>query len=67
VPKGPDRAALLVSADELRELHLALALRITRLTKIDPGKLTPSERAKVRRHLELCTELHDAVQKQRRK
>lgn len=67
MPKGPNRTELAVTADELRELHLALALRITRLTKMETGKLSPSERAKVAHHLEVCNELHDTVQKERGK
>ena len=56
-----------LSNEELREVHLALALRITQLTTTDMSKMGPSAKAKMKRHLELCTELHEAVQKARGK
>jgi hypothetical protein len=32
---------------------------------MDGDSLSPSQRAKVQRHLEICNELHDAVRKAR--
>jgi len=63
MPKTPDLSELVVTTDELRELRLALALRITRLKKVDLPRLPPSQRAKVQRHLDLCSNLHDVVTK----
>ena len=67
VPKTQDRELLLLSGDELRELHLALALRIAELTKVDTSKMGPSGKAKLKRHLELSNTVHDRVQKARGK
>jgi len=67
VPKTATRGELRLSSDELREVHLALALRIAQLTKVDTTKMGPSAKAKVKRHLELTKSLHDAVQKARGK
>jgi hypothetical protein len=63
MPKTPDLSELAVTKDELRELRLALALRITRLKKVELHKLPPSQRAKVQKHIDLCSDLHDAVTK----
>jgi hypothetical protein len=62
----PKRFASL-SNDELRELHLALALRITQLTTMDMSKMGPNGKNKVKRQLGLCHELNGAVQKARGK
>jgi hypothetical protein len=51
--------------EELRELHLALALRIAQLTKMNTSKMDRAEKAKAKRHLDLTKELHRAVQKAR--
>jgi hypothetical protein len=67
MPKSPDHRALALSNDELREIRLALALRIAQLNRVDTRKMPPSQRAKLQRHIELSTELHDAVQKARGK
>ena len=56
-----------LSNDELREVHLALALRITQLTNTDTTKMGPSAKAKIKRHLDICTDLNDAVQTARGK
>jgi hypothetical protein len=56
-----------LSNDELREVHLALALRISQLTTVDTRKMGPNAKAKMKRHLDLCIELQDAVQKARGK
>jgi hypothetical protein len=56
-----------LSKDELRELHLALALRITQLTTMNPKDMDKSDTAKVKRQLDLTKELHTAVQKARGK
>jgi hypothetical protein len=63
MPKTPELSELAVTRDELRELRLALALRITRLKKVDIRSLPPSQRAKVQKHIDLCSNLHDAVTK----
>jgi hypothetical protein len=55
------------SKDELRELHLALALRITQLTTMDPQDMDKSDTAKVKRQLDLTKDLHSEVQKARGK
>jgi hypothetical protein len=67
VPKTSTREELRLSNDELREVHLALALRIAQLTKVDTTKMGPTARAKVKRHLEVCEEVHDVIQKARGK
>jgi hypothetical protein len=54
-----------MSNDELRELHLALALRITELTKTNTGKMGPNGKAKLKRQLDVCNDLNDAIQKAR--
>jgi hypothetical protein len=54
-----------LSNDELRELHLALALRITELTTTNTGKMGPNGKAKLKRQLDVCNDLNDAVQKAR--
>ena len=65
MPKESKRREFTFSNDELREIRLALALRIARLSKMDGDSLSPSQRAKVQRHLEICNELHDVVRKAR--
>jgi hypothetical protein len=67
VPKTATRGELRLSSDELREVHLALALRIAQLTKVDTTNMGPTARAKVKRHLEVCNDVHDVVQKARGK
>ncbi|HEY1281920.1 MAG TPA: hypothetical protein VGF22_19715 [Acidimicrobiales bacterium] len=67
MPKTSDRGELRLSSDELREVHLALALRIAQLTNVDTRKMGPAAKAKVKRHLELCEEVHGVVQKARGK
>jgi len=61
------RGELRLTKDELREVRLALALRITQLNAMDTRKMAPSDRAKVKRHIELCSEIYDSVQKARGK
>jgi hypothetical protein len=56
-----------LSDDELRELHLALALRISELNSVDTRKIGPTAKAKMKRHLDVCIELDGAVQKVRGK
>jgi len=56
-----------LSNDELREVHLALALRISVLDSQNTGKMGPNAKAKMKRQLDLCIELDDAVQKARGK
>jgi hypothetical protein len=63
MPKSPDLSELAVSRDELKELRLALALRITQLQKVDIHKMPPTQRAKVQTHIDLCNGLHEAVTK----
>ena len=59
--------AIRLTGDEFRELRLALAVLMAQLSKVDTSKMGPSGRAKVKRHLETCNELHDAVLKARGK
>jgi hypothetical protein len=61
------KAELRLSNDELREVHLALALRIAHLGSTPTKKMPPSEKSKIKRHLEVCAELDDIVQKLRGK
>jgi hypothetical protein len=61
------RGELRLTKDELRELRLALALRITKLHAMDTRKMAPSDRSKVKRHIEVCNDIYDAVQKARGK
>lgn len=63
----PDRTRLAFSSDELRELHLALALRITQLQKVNTKKMPPSELTRHQKHIDLTSELHQMVQKARGK
>jgi hypothetical protein len=63
----PDRKPLVFSSDELRELHLAMALRIAQLTKVNTKKMRSSELAKHQRHIDLATDLFDSLKKERRK
>jgi hypothetical protein len=67
VTKDADSTELQVSAEELRELHLALALRIAHLRKTDTHKMGPSEKDKLRHRIAICTELDKVVQKLRDK
>jgi hypothetical protein len=53
------------SNDEMREVHLTLALRIDRLRSTHGGKMMPSEIETLRRHLDICNELDHAVQRPR--
>jgi hypothetical protein len=64
-PRIPDRKALALSNDELREIRVALALRIAQLNRVDTKKMPPSQRAKLQRHIDLSTERPDAVQRTR--
>ena len=56
-----------LSNDALREVHLALALRISELKSVDTHKMGPNARAKLKRQLDLCIELDDTAQKARGK
>jgi len=67
VPKSADYEELRLSTDDLRELHLALAVRIAQLTSTDTRKMGPSARAKLERRIDVCNELHHTVQKARGK
>jgi hypothetical protein len=67
VAKSPNYGELRLSTDELREVHLALSLRVAELTGMDTRRMGPSGKAKVKRHIELCDEVHKAVQKARGK
>jgi hypothetical protein len=67
VTKDADSQELWLSKDELRELHLALALRIAHLGKTDTRKMMPSEKDKVKRRIDICTDLDKLVQKLRGK
>jgi hypothetical protein len=67
VAKGPESTELRFTPDELRELHLALAVRTAQLSSTDTRKMGPTAKAKLQRRVELCNELHHAVQKARGK
>ena len=56
-----------LSNDELRELHLALVLRISELKSMDTHKMGPNAKAKMNRQLDLCIELDNSAQKARGK
>jgi hypothetical protein len=56
-----------LSNHELRELHLALALRIKRLRAMNTGKMGPNGKAELKEQLDVCNDLNDAVQKARGK
>jgi hypothetical protein len=65
VAEGISPVELQLSKDELREVHLALELRIDRLRSTHGGKLMPSEIEALRRRFDICYELDHAVQKLR--
>ena len=67
MPKGADRTELALSDEELREVRLALALRIAALGKTDTRKMGPNAKVKLRRQLDVCHELQDQVRKLRGK
>jgi hypothetical protein len=67
VPKSADAKELRFSPDELREIHLALAVRVAQLMSTDTRKMGPTAKAKLQRRVDLCNELHHAVQKARGK
>ena len=67
MPKDSGRTELSVTQDELRELWLAVGLRIAHLSKINTSKLNRSEKADLRRHLELTKGLHDTLRAARGK
>jgi hypothetical protein len=56
-----------LTKDELREVHLALALRISLLTTMDTTKMGPSAKATLTRQVDVCTELVQTVQEARGK
>jgi len=56
-----------LSATELRELHLALALRIVQLDSTDTRKLGPSAKARIGAQINICEDLDKSVQKARGK
>jgi hypothetical protein len=63
VPKDGDRYAFVFTKDEVRELRLAVALRIARLGKVDVDKMMPSDRARLRDQVKTSTRLHDQFRK----
>jgi hypothetical protein len=67
VTKDADLSEVQLSKEELRELHLALALRIAHLRKTDTHKMGPSEKDKLKRRIDVCGELDKLVQKLRDK
>lgn len=66
VPKG-EYQELRFSNDDLRELHLALAVRVAQLASTNTGKMGPTAKAKLKRHLDACRGLDQVVQKARGK
>ena len=67
MPKDENRQEFAFAKDELRELRLALALRIAALGKVNTDKMMPSERAKLRDQMKTSTRLHDQIRKASRK
>jgi hypothetical protein len=67
VPKDRDRHEFAFTKDEVRELRLALTLRIAELSKIHTGKMMPSDREKLRNQVKTSTQLLDELKKATRK
>jgi len=67
VTKSSDGSDVTLSGEELREIHLALEVRIAQLTSTDPRKMGPSDKAKLRRRIDICHEANKVVQKARGK
>ena len=65
--KSSERGELRLSGDELREVHLALCLRIASLTATNTSKMGPKAKKELQQHMDLCNEVHAAVQKARGK
>jgi hypothetical protein len=61
----PRSTQLALSTEELREVHLALAVRITQLAATDTSRMGPNQTAKLKRRIDVCTELNELVQKAR--
>jgi hypothetical protein len=67
VPKTSDGTDLRLSNDQLREIHLALAVRIAQLSNTDVSKMGPNDKVKLQRRIDVCETAHAAVQKARGK
>jgi hypothetical protein len=67
VPKSSDQTDLWLTSDALREVHLALEVRIVLLRSADGRKLGPTDRAKLEERIQLCHEADNTVQKARGK
>ena len=67
MPKDEDRQEFAFTKEELREVRLALALRVAALGKVSTGKMMPSERAKLRDRVKTSTRLYDQFRKATRK
>jgi hypothetical protein len=67
VAKSSDRGELRLSGAELREVHLALSLRVAALTATNTSKMGPKAKKEFQHHIDLCKEVHAAVQKARGK
>jgi hypothetical protein len=67
VPKDGDHHEFSFTKSEVRELRLALALRIAERGKVHTGKMMPSERAELRDRVKMSTRLHDQFRKATRK
>jgi hypothetical protein len=67
VPNSSRNKELRLSIDDLRELHLALAVRLAQLTSMDTHKMGPTAKLKLRRRIDVCNEIDHAVQKARGK
>jgi hypothetical protein len=65
--KGSGRKQLRLSGEELREVHLALALRLAHLTKVNTKKMGPNAKAKHQHEIDVSKEVHATVQKARGK
>jgi hypothetical protein len=67
VGKSSDAIDLNLSSEELREIHLALEVRIALLHSTDVRKMGPNGKVELRRRIDICNEAHHAVQKARGK
>jgi hypothetical protein len=67
VAKGSAGVDVVLSTEELREIHLALQVRIAQLSSTNTTKMGPNDRAKLQRRIDVCNEANSAVQKARGK
>jgi hypothetical protein len=67
VPKDRDHHEFVLTKDEVREVRLALTLRIAELSKIQTGEMMPSERERLRSQLKTSSRLLDEFRRMGRK